>query len=224
MEPRAGGYHGRGAAAADRARRKRPALPQPDPAKRATDPTERIRAGKQTQHERTEAPLLHTRGERKRAYPMKTIVKAFCALILIAVLGIFAAAILPALDIDNPLSDALDSAKNAAANAAIDASGVKGKLQQALEDNRDVIAHATGMTSAQVDQAIANLDIESWQATSLPDGATATGTSSVSYGGVDAALTTYDDPSVITVDAYGQSVTLSVPSSAQPYLGYLSYL
>ncbi len=118
----------------------------------------------------------------------------------------------------------MEGGKNAAANAALDATGLKSKAKAALENNRDKIAAATGMSDAEVDAAIAGLDIDSWEVTSLPDGATETGTSSISYGGTDATVTTYDDPSVVTVDAYGQKVTLAVPASAQDYLPYLGYL
>ena len=40
----------------------------------------------------------------------------------------------------------------------------------------------------------------------------------------DATITTYDDPSVVTVTAMGQDITLAVPDSAQSYLPFLSYL
>lgn len=42
--------------------------------------------------------------------------------------------------IDNPISDAAGNATNAAANAALDASGIKQKADEALRDNADVIA------------------------------------------------------------------------------------
>ena len=45
-----------------------------------------------------------------------------------------------------------------------------------------------------------------------------------SYSGTDATITTYDDPSVVTVTAMGQDITLAVPDSAQSYLPFLSYL
>ena len=153
----------------------------------------------------------------------------FAFIVIVAVFGI-----LPQLGIgspfaglgnlENPLAGLMEGGKNAAANAALDATGLKSKAKAALENSRDKIAAATGMSDAEVDAAIAGLDIDSWEVTSLPDGATETGTSSISYGGTDATVTTYDDPSVVTVDAYGQKVTLAVPASAQDYLPYLGYL
>lgn len=155
---------------------------------------------------------------------MKTILKALCAILIVGVLVVGGGAALSYLDIDNPLSDATEGAQVAATNAAIDASGIKGKAQNALESNREKIASATGLPVEKVDEAIDAIDIESWQATALPEDAQETGTTSVNYDGVSGTITTYDDPSVVTVEAYGQEVTLAVPSTAQGYLGYLSYL
>lgn len=155
---------------------------------------------------------------------MKTIIKAFVGLIIVAIVGIGVLVILPELGIDNPVTEVVNDAKNAAANAALDASGIKEKAQAALEGNAERIAAATGMSTAQVNEAIANLDIESWRATTPPADALPAGTSNISYGGTDATITTYDDPSVVTVNAYGQNLTLEVPASAQQYLGYLEYL
>ena len=59
------------------------------------------------------------------------------------------------------------------------------------------------------------------QATPLPAEARETGTFSGSYAGVDGSITTYEDPGYVTVKAYGQTVTLEVPASAQEYLARL---
>lgn len=120
-----------------------------------------------------------------------------------------------------PFMDALGAG---ATNALIDASGVKGDVEGALRDNAGAIAGATGMSESQVLAAIDELDISSWSATTLPADARATGSFETSYHGTAATLTTYADPSYVTVDAYGQRVTLSVPASAQDYLSYLAYL
>ena len=37
-------------------------------------------------------------------------------------------------------------------------------------------------------------------------------------------VTTYDDPGYVSVEVYGQTVTLAVPESAQAYLPYLAYV
>lgn len=165
---------------------------------------------------------------------MTKAIKGLMGLILAFIVIVAVFGILPQLgvgspfaglgNLENPLASLMEGGKNAAANAALDATGLKSKAKAALENNRDKIAAATGMSDAEVDAAIAGLDIDSWEVTSLPEGATETGSSSISYGGTDATITTYDDPNVVTVDAYGQKVTLAVPDSAQGYLPYLGYL
>lgn len=159
------------------------------------------------------------------------IIKAFIGLIAAFVLVIAVFGILPQLgmkgpfeNFQNPLAGLFEGGKNAAANAALDVSGLKSKAESALRGNADRIAEATGMSSSQVDAAIDALDIQSWEVTSLPEGAEKTGSANVSYSGTDATITTYDDPSVVTVTAMGQDITLAVPDSAQTYLPFLGYL
>lgn len=157
---------------------------------------------------------------------MKKVLGALVALVVVlGGIGI-ASGLLPgkANDLTGSTTSAADDVKNGAANAVIDASGIKDKVQNALTEKAGAIATATGLSVEQVDAAIADLDVPSWQAATLPSSATETGTASGSYGGVDATLTTYDDPNYVTVDALGQSVTLQVPASAQAYLPYLAYL
>ena len=152
------------------------------------------------------------------------IIKAFIGLIAAFILVIAVFGILPQLgmkgpfeNFQNPLAGLFEGGKNAAANAALDVSGLKSKAESALRGNTDRIAEATGMSSSQV-------DIQSWEVTSLPEGAEKTGSANISYSGTDATITTYDDPSVVTVTAMGQDITLAVPDSAQSYLPFLSYL
>lgn len=166
------------------------------------------------------------------------IIKAFVGLIAAFVLVIAVFGILPQMGVgspfsgmanpfaqwENPFAGLWENGKNAAANAALDVSGLKSRAAEALENNRDRIAEATGLPAEQVDAAIGALDIESWEVTSLPADASKTGSANISYGGTDATITTYDDPGVVTVNALGQEITLAVPESAQDYLGYLGYL
>ncbi|MBX9033917.1 hypothetical protein [Gordonibacter massiliensis (ex Traore et al. 2017)] len=123
-----------------------------------------------------------------------------------------------------PVSDAAQNAKAAVANVAMDAADVKGKINDAVKSNRSAIQAATGLTDEQFDEAVAGLAINDWQAVALPNDAVATGTESASALGVDGTITTYEDPSYVTVNAYGQDVTLAVPESAQAYLPYLALL
>lgn len=148
-----------------------------------------------------------------------------------ALLAMFACAIilftftpLSSTPLGQSMQDMLGSGTNAATNAAIDASGIKTKAEDALYGNAAEIAAQTGMSEDQVNQAIDNLDIDSWAVTSLPSDAQESGSQSVNYGGISAEVTTYNDPSYISVTAEGQTFTLSVPASAQEYLPLLDYL
>ncbi|MVX61284.1 hypothetical protein GKZ27_07430 [Enterorhabdus mucosicola] len=162
---------------------------------------------------------------------MDKIIKALVGLIFAFILLVGVFGILPQLGLgnpfanfENPLAGLFEQGKNTVANAALDASGLKSKANEALKSNRDRIAEVTGLSRSQVDDAIDALDIESWEVTSLPASASKTGSTDISYGGTDATITTYDDPSVVTVNAMGQDVTLAVPDSAQSYLPFLGYL
>ena len=153
---------------------------------------------------------------------MRTFTRAIAGIVcgVAVLLGIFSAAWTLALN-GTPLEDAIGIG---IANAALDASGVKSSIDEALRSNVESIAAATGLSNDQVETAIDELAIESWSATTLPEGVSVSGTFSTSYQGASATVTTYADPSYITVEAYGQNLTLAVPESAQQYLSLLAYL
>lgn len=153
---------------------------------------------------------------------MRTFTRAIAGIVcgVAVLLGIFSAAWTLALN-GTPLEDAIGTG---IANAALDASGVKSSIDEALRSNVERIAAATGLSNDQVETAIDELAIESWSATTLPEGVSVSGTFSTSYQGASATVTTYADPSYITVEAYGQNLTLAVPESAQQYLSLLAYL
>lgn len=109
-------------------------------------------------------------------------------------------------------------------NQALDNLGIKSKIDSTLRNNEEAIANYTGMSESQVDDMIDDLDIQDWNATQLPSNATVANTYNGNYGGTEATITTYDDPSYVTVCANDQNITLSVPESAQSYLSYLQYL
>lgn len=117
---------------------------------------------------------------------------------------------------------AIGNTRNEAVNAAVDASGVKSSVSDALMSHAGDIAATTGISTTQVQTVIEGLDIEDWQVATLPEGAQAKSTISGSAAGVEATLTTYDDPSYVSVSAYGQTIDLAVPSSAQQYLPLLA--
>jgi hypothetical protein len=134
-------------------------------------------------------------------------------------------------DPSSPVTGLIQSVKTGTAdlqaealNQLIDASGVKGKVQSALNANVARIAQRTGLPESTVREGIAAFDIQDWQAVALPASAQTECTYPVSYDGVDATVTLYSDPSYLSVSTMGQQVTLKVPESAQPYVGYLGYL
>lgn len=151
---------------------------------------------------------------------MKALLKVIGVLAVVAVLVFGGNALLEQAGVETPLTDAT----NKAANAALDASGVKSKADSMLRSKAGQISEKTGLPVSTVNSMIDNLNIESWQVTSLPSDAVATGTTSMNYDGVSATVTTYDDPSVVTVNTGAGPVTLEVPDSAQGYIGYLGYL
>lgn len=118
----------------------------------------------------------------------------------------------------------IESLKTSALNSAIDASGVKTQLDSALRSKASSISAATGLPESVVNGAIDQLDISSWSVTTLPSDAQQTGSFSTTYQGMPTTVTTYSDPSYVTVEVSGQELTLSVPSSAQTYVPYLKYM
>lgn len=154
---------------------------------------------------------------------MKVLRRVIILVVIAIVLVCFVFFVLPGiLGKNHPVTGLIDESKIALTNSAIDATGIKGKAQDALEANSSKIAEATGLPLAVVDEAIESLDIESWQVTTLPKYVVEAETLDMDYGGITAKVTLYDDPSVVTVDAYGQNVTLAVPESSQQYVRYLS--
>lgn len=153
---------------------------------------------------------------------MRAFTRALAGILLgiAVVLGIFSVAWTFAVN-GTPLEDAIGTGIT---NAAIDATGLKGRVEDALRSNTSVIAEATGMSEDQVDAAIDALDIDAWSAATLPDDVSETGNFTGSYQGATATVTTYDDPSYITVETYGESVTLAIPESAEQYVSLLAYL
>lgn len=160
---------------------------------------------------------------------MKYVLRILAALAIILSLSavtvlVFTLTPLSATPPGQAIQEMLGAGQNAATNAALDASGVKTKAEDALRDNASAIAAETGMSEAAVNQAIDELNIEDWQVVSLPKDAQATGTQNVTYGGISAEVITYSDPSYISVKAQGQTFTLAVPDSAQQYASLIGYL
>ncbi len=155
---------------------------------------------------------------------MKKLLKILGIVLVAAVVVVGGGVLLAKSGIDNPVNDAAEQAAYGAANATIDATGIKKQIDSALRDNAGEISRQTGLPQGVVDGMIDGLDVESWKVVPLPGSAVAERTSDISYGGYDAEIITYDDPSVVTISTGAGSVTLEVPADAQGYLQYLEYL
>lgn len=114
-----------------------------------------------------------------------------------------------------PLASALQQlgggAGATAANVALDASGIKGKIDGELRSHAGDIAAATGLSEGQVEDIINQIDISSWSVTTLPADATVAGSFQTSYQGTNVTVTTYTDPSYVSISPWGQTITLAGP-------------
>ena len=106
---------------------------------------------------------------------MKKVLGALLALLAVVVLVGVGVVVFSNTSL-GPVSDAAQGAKAAVANAAMDATDLKGQVKNAIDERKDDIAAATGLTADQVDALVAELDIDGWQAAALPADAVETGT------------------------------------------------
>ena len=154
----------------------------------------------------------------------KTFKRIIAAAISLIVLAGVACAFALTGGCSSSAGNPLENAKNDALNTALDASGVKERIDSELRTRAGQAAELLGVPQSVADGIVDSLAVKDWQITSLPDTANETGAYAVQIEGTSAQITTYDDPSIVTVDAFGQSVTMAVPASAQAYLPYLEYL
>ena len=154
----------------------------------------------------------------------KTFKRIVIAGIAFIILAVAASALVVTGGCSTNASNPVEGAKNSTLNAVIDASGIKGKVDSELRSKAGEIAGQVGIPQSTVDSFVDGLAIEDWQVTSLPSSATETGTYSVDADGTPAQITTYDDPSIVTINAYGQSITMEIPESAQSYVSLIGYL
>ena len=153
---------------------------------------------------------------------MKKVAIALAGLIGLLVAAVIVITFVPHIASSDE-NDPIANMKAASMNAFIEASGIKTQAMRALQDNIDSISEATGLSTADCNQIIYGLDLKSWEATVLPNSAEEVGTLSGDYAGIDGTVTFYDDPEYVTVDAFGQTVTMRVPESAQSYIPYLQF-
>lgn len=155
---------------------------------------------------------------------MKKLMKAVATLLLACILIIGGGVLLAKNGVDNPISQAADQAGAGAANAALDAIGIKEKADALLRDNVTLISQKTGLPTPMVESMIDGLDIQNWQVAPLPAGAVPTGSVDLEHEGTAITLTTYDDPSIVTVETGAGAVTLAVPASTQSTIRTLQAL
>ena len=148
------------------------------------------------------------------------------AILFIAVAGI-AVALVMSGGCSRVAKDPIEGMKNGAVNVVLNSSGIKGKVDAELRTRANAIAGEMGIPESVVNTMVDSLAIEDWEATSLPDNAQPTGTYEFNVEGTPTRVTTYEDPSIVTIDVYGQPVTMAVPESARnyvPLIGYAQYL
>lgn len=153
---------------------------------------------------------------------MRKFVAAVAGLAVIVLVGIGVIALVPGVA-SSQEGDPLAGIKTMGQNALIDISGVKDDVENALESHLDVVAQAVGLSEADCAQIVYALDIPNWQAIVLPSSANELASFSGTLAGIDGTVTFYDDPSYLSVDAFGQTFTLSIPETAQSYLVYLPF-
>lgn len=150
----------------------------------------------------------------------RTFKRIFIAAIVLIVVAAGAAALVVFGGSKAPL----EGARTATINTIIDTSGIKERIDAQLRSRAQDLSDATGIPSGIVEAAIDDLDIPSWQATVLPETATEQSQFDIEVEGAPVTVTTYDDDSVVTIEAYDQEVTFELPESARPYLSLLGYL
>ena len=140
--------------------------------------------------------------------------------VVFGILSVLCSTLLAGTPLASTLQQLGGGAGATAANVALDASGIKGKLDSELRSHAGDIAAATGLSEDIINQ----IDISSWSVTTLPADATVAGSFQTSYQGTNVTVTTYTDPSYVSISPWGQTITLAVPESSQTYVSYLSYL
>lgn len=155
--------------------------------------------------------------------PFKRIIAVGIAFILIALAASFFVMTGGCSQKANSAQSPLDDARNAALNTLLDASGIKSHLESELYKHAGTIAEQTGIPESTVNNAISSLAISEWEVVSLPQTANEAAHVSIDTEEFKGSVTTYDTPEIVTVDAYGQSLTMKVPPSAQTYVSFLEY-
>lgn len=124
----------------------------------------------------------------------------------------------------NSASDPLAQTRADLVNAALDATGVKDRLDTELRAHAGELAEQYGVPAEMADAVVDTINVKEWQAVPLPEDAVETARFTVDADGTPIEITTYEDTSIVTLGAYGQEATFEAPESAQPYTPFLRYL
>ena len=111
-----------------------------------------------------------------------------------------------------------------AIDSLLNVSNVKENIDAALRSHTTWISSQTGYSESDITLAIDELNIPSWHVAPLPEDAVEISNYNANYQDIDVTITTYADPNYISVEAYGQELTLEVPPTAQAYYSLLGYL
>ena len=151
--------------------------------------------------------------EKKTAVRIVTLAIAFILLAAIACLG------LVMCTSDTPF----EGMRTTAINELLDRSGAKERLEAEMYAHAEDIAQSVGVPVELVNAGIEMLDITEWKAVDLPSDAQKTATFNTEYRNQQISLTTYDDPSLVTLGIWNQSVCFRVPESAQTFTSLAPY-
>ena len=121
-------------------------------------------------------------------------------------------------------NEPINDLRNGVVNGIIDISGVKGRLDSELHERTGALASQLGVSESVADGIVDSLAIQDWRAITLPANAQERSTNTIEADTVAVDVTVYEDPSYVTVKAYGIPVTLGVPESAQRYTPLLELI
>ena len=154
----------------------------------------------------------------------KVVGRVFIVFVLVILLVIGGAFALYNCSSNTPF----ESIRTNALNTAIDAMDIKERIDSELRARGQAIAEKYNLPSQLVDGGVDMLAIDQWEVVNTPTDAEVRDTVDIHLEGSDLKVTTYEDPNVISVESsgsintFGQSITFSVPDSAQGITDVLS--
>ena len=143
--------------------------------------------------------------------------KTMVRIVALAIILILAAGVACFALVTCDSSAPFDNWRANAINTILDKTGLKERVDTALREKARAIAEENGIPSELLETGVDMLDIPNWKAAELPSGTKKDSTFTLDYDGHDITVTTYDDPSYVTLGAFGQEVTFDVPDSAETF-------